>query len=244
MTTLLESFTPDMFDAIWLTLKLAVITSAILLMITLPLAWWLANWQGRLKPYLMALFALPLVLPPTVLGFYLLIAFSPDGALGQVWQSLTGHTLAFSFEGLVIGSLIYSLPFSLQPLYSNFTQLDKRFLEVAKTLGYSPFRRFTSIVLPMSKAPIMVAFALSFAHTIGEFGVVLMIGGNIPGETQVLSIALYEQVESLAYEQAHALSLGLLLFSFMLLALLYKFNSKTIGYSSGHSGHADSTRRT
>lgn len=214
-------------EAILLTLKLAFITSGLLLLIALPLAWYLANWQSKVKPLVMSVLALPLVLPPTVLGFYLLIAFSPQSALGQGWQSLTGSNLVFSFEGLVLGSVIYSLPFALQPLYSGFSQLDNRYLDVAKTLGFSASEAFIKIVLPLSKAPIVVALGLSFAHTIGEFGVVLMIGGNIPGETQVLSIALYEQVEALEYDNAHNLALALLIFSFVMLAALYRFNGTT-----------------
>ncbi len=175
-----EFFGASTLEAILLTLKLAFITSSLLLLIALPLAWFLANWQSKAKPLVMSILALPLVLPPTVLGFYLLIAFSPQSTLGQGWQSLTGSNLVFSFEGLVLGSVIYSLP-----------------------------------------------FGLSFAHTIGEFGVVLMIGGNIPGETQVLSIALYEQVEALEYESAHNLALALLVFSFVMLAALYRFNGVT-----------------
>lgn len=224
---LTEFFGASTLEAILLTLKLAFITSGLLLLIALPLAWFLAKWQSKAKPLVMSILALPLVLPPTVLGFYLLIAFSPQSALGQGWQSLTGSNLAFSFEGLVLGSVIYSLPFALQPLYSGFSQLDNRYLDVAKTLGFSVFEAFIKIVLPLSKAPIVVALGLSFAHTIGEFGVVLMIGGNIPGETQVLSIALYEQVEALEYNSAHNLALALLIFSFVMLAALYRFNGVT-----------------
>ena len=224
---LTEFFGASTLEAILLTLKLAFITSGLLLLIALPLAWFLAKWQSKAKPLVMSILALPLVLPPTVLGFYLLIAFSPQSALGQGWQSLTGSTLAFSFEGLVLGAVIYSLPFALQPLYSGFSQLDNRYLDVAKTLGFSAFEAFIKIVLPLSKAPIVVALGLSFAHTIGEFGVVLMIGGNIPGETQVLSIALYEQVEALEYSSAHNLALALLIFSFVMLAALYRFNGVT-----------------
>ncbi|APD86527.1 molybdenum ABC transporter permease subunit [Alteromonas sp. Mex14] len=222
-----EFFGASTLEAILLTLKLAFITSGLLLFIALPLAWFLANWRSKAKPFVMSIFALPLVLPPTVLGFYLLVAFSPQSALGQGWQSLTGSNLAFSFEGLVLGSVVYSLPFALQPLYSGFSQLDNRYLDVAKTLGFSPTEAFMKIVLPLSKAPIVVALGLSFAHTIGEFGVVLMIGGNIPGETQVLSIALYEQVEALEYDSAHNLSIALLAFSFLMLAALYRFNGVT-----------------
>ena len=224
---LTELFGASTLEAILLTLKLAFITSGLLLLIALPLAWFLANWQSKAKPLVMSVLALPLVLPPTVLGFYLLIAFSPQSALGQGWQSLTGSNLAFSFEGLVLGAVIYSLPFALQPLYSGFSQLDNRYLDVAKTLGFSATEAFLKIVLPLSKAPIVVALGLSFAHTIGEFGVVLMIGGNIPGETQVLSIALYEQVEALEYNSAHNLALALLIFSFVMLAALYRFNGIT-----------------
>ena len=222
-----EFFGASTLEAILLTLKLAFITSSLLLLIALPLAWFLANWQSKAKPLVMSILALPLVLPPTVLGFYLLIAFSPQSTLGQGWQSLTGSNLVFSFEGLVLGSVIYSLPFALQPLYSGFSQLDNRYLDVAKTLGFSAAEAFMKIVLPLSKAPIVVALGLSFAHTIGEFGVVLMIGVNIPGETQVLSIALYEQVEALEYESAHNLALALLVFSFVMLAALYRFNGVT-----------------
>ena len=224
---LTEFFGASTLEAILLTFKLAFITSGLLLLIALPLAWFLANWQSKAKPLVMSILALPLVLPPTVLGFYLLIAFSPQSTLGQGWQSLTGSNLVFSFEGLVLGSVIYSLPFALQPLYSGFSQLDNRYLDVAKTLGFSAAEAFMKIVLPLSKAPTVVALGLSFAHTIGEFGVVLMIGGNIPGETQVLSIALYEQVEALEYKSAHNLSLALLVFSFVMLAALYRFNGVT-----------------
>ena len=227
MSALTEFFGESSLQAILLTLKLAFITSGLLLLIALPLAWFLANWESKAKPFVMSVLALPLVLPPTVLGFYLLVAFSPQSALGQGWLSLTGSSLAFSFEGLVLGSIIYSLPFALQPLYSGFSQLDTRYLDVAKTLGFSATEAFMKIVLPLSKAPIVVALGLSFAHTIGEFGVVLMIGGNIPGETQVLSIALYEQVEALQYDSAHNLAIALLVFSFVMLAALYRFNGLT-----------------
>ena len=227
MSALTEFFGESSLQAILLTLKLAFITSGLLLLIALPLAWFLANWQSKAKPFVMSVLALPLVLPPTVLGFYLLVAFSPQSAMGQGWQSLTGSSLAFSFEGLVLGSIIYSLPFAIQPLYSGFSQLDTRYLDVAKTLGFSATEAFMKIVLPLSKAPIVVALGLSFAHTIGEFGVVLMIGGNIPGETQVLSIALYEQVEALQYNSAHNLAIALLVFSFVMLAALYRFNGLT-----------------
>lgn len=214
----------DDVSAIVLTLKLACITSAILLIIASPLAWKLSRWQHRAKHYVLAVVALPLVLPPTVLGFYLLLLFSPQSAIGQLWESLTGQQLAFSFIGLVVGSVIYSLPFAVQPLYASFLQLDGRYLDVATTLGMSKWSRFKRIVLPSCKPAFMVALGLSFAHTIGEFGVVLMIGGNIPGETQVLSIALFEHVESLNYGQAHRLAFAMLVFSFVMMAVLYRYN--------------------
>ena len=212
--------------AVALTLKLALVTSVLLMLIVTPMAWRLSRWQSAFKPLVLAIFSLPLVLPPTVLGFYLLVAFSPQSPVGEVWVSMTGETLAFSFEGLVLGSIIYSFPFALQPLYGGFVQLDSRYLEVSQSLGLNRFHTFMKVVLPLCRAPALVAFGLSFAHTIGEFGVVLMIGGNIPGETQVLSISLYEQVEALEYEQAHLLSMALLLFSFSLLVLLYRFSGK------------------
>ncbi|WP_414827762.1 molybdate ABC transporter permease subunit [Alteromonas sp. H39] len=212
--------------AISLTLKLALLTSVILLLISLPLAWWLSQWQSRAKPLVQSVIALPLVLPPTVLGFYLLLAFSPSSLPGELWQSVTGTQLAFSFSALVIGSVIYSLPFAVQPLYTAFVQLDHRYLDVAKTLGMSRFACWRHIVLPLIRPSILVAFGLSFAHTIGEFGVVLMIGGNIPGETQVLSIALYDHVEALDYQNAHTLAAALLIFSLVLLSGLYRLNRK------------------
>ncbi len=218
--------TSDDWQAVSLTLQLALLTSILLLIISLPLAWWLSQWQSRAKPLVQSVIALPLVLPPTVLGFYLLLAFSPTSLPGEIWQTVTGTQLAFSFSALVIGSVIYSLPFAVQPLYTAFVQLDSRYIDVAKTLGMSGFARWRQIVLPLIKPYILVAFGLSFAHTIGEFGVVLMIGGNIPGETQVLSIALYDHVEALDYESAHTLALVLLVFSLVLLSALYRLNRK------------------
>ena len=212
--------------AVWLTLKLAFISSAILMLIAMPLAWWLANWRHPAKPVVQALIALPLVLPPTVLGFYLLLAFSPQNWLGGAWQGLTGSQLAFSFSGLVIGSVIYSLPFAVQPMYAGFVQLDRHYLETARMLGLSRLSRAFKVILPMVRPQIITALGLAFAHTLGEFGVVLMIGGNIPGETQVLSISLYDHVESLEYGQAHQLAFGLLLFSLILMSLLYRLNRK------------------
>jgi len=208
-------------SAIYLTLKLASLTTLILLLISPPIAWWLSRSKRVFRPFVEALVALPLVLPPTVLGFYLLLSFSPNSMLGGFWLSLTGNTLAFSFSGLLIASIIYSLPFVVQPLQSAFVNLDKRYLEVGQTLGFNAFERFYRIVFPMTLPSFMIAGALGFAHTIGEFGVVLMIGGNIPGETQVLSIALFDHVETLQYDQAHLLSICLLGFSMLLLVLIY-----------------------
>lgn len=214
------------YQAIWLTLKLASLTTLVLMIIAPPLAWWLARSQVRIRPFIEALVALPLILPPTVLGFYLLIAFSPEHFLGQWWLSTYDTTLAFSFTGLLIASVIYSLPFVVQPLQSAFVHLDKHFLEVSLTLGYGKYERLYKIIFPMLLPSFIIAGALGFAHTIGEFGVVLMIGGNIPGETQVLSILLFDHVESLEYAQAHRLSFILLAFSMSVLVVIYGFLQK------------------
>ncbi|RDV24478.1 molybdate ABC transporter permease subunit [Alteromonas aestuariivivens] len=214
------------WTAVLLTLRLAATTSLMLMLVALPLAWWLAHWRHPLKNLVQSLIALPLVLPPTVLGFYLLVAFSPSHLPGQLWAGLFDSQLAFSFSGLVVGSMVYSLPFAVQPLYTAFVQLDYRYLEVSKTLGLSAFARFRRVVVPLCRPYFVVALGLTFAHTVGEFGVVLMIGGNIPGQTQVLSIALYDHVESLDYDRAHLLAFGLLVFSFVMLSLLYRFNRK------------------
>jgi molybdate transport system permease protein len=210
--------------AIILTLKLAGLTTLILLFIGTPLAWWLANSRWHGKSLIEALVALPLVLPPTVLGFYLLIAFAPDSAFSQFWVAIGGENLAFSFSALVIASVLYSLPFVVQPLQSGFQQLPRPLLETAASLGASPIDRFCSVVLPLCRSNYLVATTLGFAHTVGEFGVVLMIGGNIPGRTQVLSIALYDRVEALQYQSAHWLAGGLILFSFLVLSLVYRLN--------------------
>ncbi|MFA7555380.1 MAG: molybdate ABC transporter permease subunit [Spongiibacteraceae bacterium] len=210
--------------AIVLTLKLAAVTTLILLIIGTPLAWWLANSRIRCKPLLEAVVALPLVLPPTVLGFYLLLAFAPDSPLGQLWFNMTGQQLAFSFQALVIGSVLYSLPFVVQPLQISFEQLPKTLLEAAATMGADVKDQFISIVIPLCRRGFITAASLGFAHTIGEFGIVLMIGGNIPGETQVISIALYDKVENLQYAEAHWLAGGLVVFSLLLLALIYRGN--------------------
>lgn len=206
---------------LWLTLRLAAVTTLVLLVLGTPLAWWLARTRCRLRAVVEALVALPLVLPPTVLGFYLLIALSPQGPVGSFVQSLGGPTLAFSFTGLVIGSVIYSLPFVVQPLQNAFSGIAARTLEAAATLGASRRDRFFSIVLPQAKGGFLAAITLGFAHTVGEFGVVLMIGGNIPGVTQVLSITIYDQVEALQYSTAHLWSALLLGFAFVVLLILY-----------------------
>jgi molybdate transport system permease protein len=212
--------------ALWVTLRLAGLTTLILLLLGTPLAWWLARSRCRLRFLVEAAVALPLVLPPTVLGFYLLILLAPDGPLGSLVQALGGPTLAFSFTGLVIGSVIYSLPFVVQPLQGAFAALGPRPLEVAATLGAGPLDRFFSVAVPLARHGFITAAVLGFAHTVGEFGVVLMIGGNIPGETKVLSIAIYDHVEALAYDRAHWLAAGLLALSFVLLLAVYGVNRR------------------
>ena len=213
-------------EAIWISIKLALITMAILLLIGTPLAWWLANSSSRIKPFIEALVAMPLVLPPTVLGFYLLIILGPAGKIGSFWIDITGSSLTFSFTGLVIASVIYSLPFAVQPIQNSFESLGKKTLESASLLGASPIDIFFNIASPLSIRGYITAAVLVFAHTLGEFGVVLMVGGNIPGSTKVISIAIYENVETLNYEQAHILSLGLLIFSFVILLTVYTMNRK------------------
>lgn len=220
-------FSESDITALLLTLKLAGISTLVLILLGTPLAWWLAKSQWRLKFIVEALVALPLVLPPTVLGFYLLVVFSPQSAFGRFFESLVGQPLAFSFTGLVFGSVIYSLPFVIQPLQNAFIAVGRRPLEVAATLRASPFNRFISVVVPLAKPGFMSAAILGFAHTLGEFGVVLMIGGNIPGETQVASIAIYEHVESMQLASAHWLSAALLVISFCLLVLVYATNAKS-----------------
>ncbi len=209
---------------LWLTLHLATVTTALLLVIGTPLAWWLATTRSRARPLIEAITALPLVLPPTVLGFYLLILLSPNSTLGGAWVSMTGETLTFSFTGLVVASILYSLPFMVQPLQAAFERVGAMPMEAAATLRASRFDAFFSVAVPLSARGFLTACVLTFAHTVGEFGVVLMIGGNIPGETRVISIAIYEQVETLRYAEAHILSAGMLLFSFIVLAVVYAFN--------------------
>ncbi len=212
--------------ALWVTLRLAGLTTLILLTLGTPLAWWLAHTRWRFKFVLEALVALPLVLPPTVLGFYLLIALGPRGMIGGFLESIGGRPLAFTFAGLVVGSVFYSLPFVVQPLQNAFQAMGRRPLEVAATLGASPVDRFFSVIVPIARPGFLTAAVLGFAHTVGEFGVVLMIGGNIPGKTKVLSIAIYDHVDALEYGHAHLLSGGLLALSFLLLIAVFGLNRK------------------
>lgn len=218
--------TAEDWQAISLTIRLASLVTVILLIIATPVAWWLTTTQSKLKPIIGAIVALPLVLPPTVIGFYLLIAMGPNGPVGEFTQSLGIGTLPFTFTGLVIASVIYSFPFVVQPIQNSLEALGKRPLEVAATLGASRFDTFFTVVLPLAKPGFITATILGFAHTVGEFGVILMIGGNIPGETQVISVLIYEHVESLQYAQAHSLSAGMIIFSFIVLLILYGFNQK------------------
>ncbi|WP_045157690.1 molybdate ABC transporter permease subunit [Stutzerimonas stutzeri] len=207
--------------AIWLTFKLASVTTLILLLIGTPIAWWLARTPSRMKGPIGAVVALPLVLPPTVLGFYLLVAMGPNGFIGQFTQSLGLGTLPFTFAGLVVGSVFYSLPFVVQPLQNAFEAIGERPLEAAATLRAGPWDTFFSVVLPLARPGFITASVLGFAHTVGEFGVVLMIGGNIPGQTRVVSVQIYDHVEAMEYAQAHWLAGGMLLFSFLVLLVLY-----------------------
>ncbi len=213
-------------ESLLLSLQLASVTVVLLLLLGTPLAWWLAFGRGRWRAAVEAVVALPLVLPPTVLGFYLLLAMAPDGFLGRAWNALTGEPLAFTFSGLVIASLLYSLPFVVQPLQGAFRAMGREPLEAAWTLGSPPWRTFFNTVLPLCRHGFLTATVLAFAHTLGEFGVVLMVGGNIPGETRVVSIAIYDQVESLAWGDAHRLSALLLIFSFLVLLLVYWRNRR------------------
>ncbi|MCB1937682.1 MAG: molybdate ABC transporter permease subunit [Rhodocyclaceae bacterium] len=206
-----------MLEAIALTLKLATLSTLVLLLVGTPLAWWLARSGAVWKEAVAAVVALPLVLPPTVLGFYLLVALGPNSPLGQAATALFGHALPFSFAGLVIGSVIYSLPFVVQPVRNAFEAIGERPLEVAATLGASPWDAFCSVALPLARPGLLTGAVLGFAHTVGEFGVVLMIGGNIPGETRVLSIAIYDYVEALEWDKAHLLAAGMVAFSFVVI---------------------------
>jgi len=209
---------------IGLTLRLASVTTLLLLLIGTPIAWWLARTRSRLKVAVGAVVALPIVLPPTVLGFYLLVAMGPQGALGQLTQALGLGLLPFSFAGLVVASVLYSMPFVVQPLQQAFEAIGEATLEAAATLRAGPWDRFFSVAVPLARPGFLTATVLGFAHTVGEFGVVLMIGGNIPGQTRVISVQIYDHVEALEYAPAHALSAAMLLFSFAVLLLLYSVN--------------------
>ena len=212
--------------ALFVTLKLASISTIVLIVIGTPIAWWLSHSHWRYKYFVEAIIALPLILPPTVLGFYLLVSLGPNGPIGGLSSAMGGESLAFTFTGLVIGSVVYSMPFVIQPLQNAFSAIGQRPLEVAATLGASPIDRFFSITIPMARPGFITASVLGFAHTLGEFGVVLMIGGNIPGSTQVVSISIYDHVEALEYGQAHALSASLRLFSFVLLLIVHGANRR------------------
>lgn len=213
-------------SAILLTLKLAAITTALLMLVATPLAWWLTHTHARLRAAVTALVALPLVLPPTVLGFYLLVMLGPHGAVGHWMQQLGLSTLPFTFAGLVVGSVVFSLPFAVQPIANAFAAIGTRPLEVAATLRASPWDRFVSIAIPLARPGFITAAVLAFAHTVGEFGVVLMLGGNIPGQTRVLSVAIYDHVEALEYADAHLLSAGLVAFSFLVLLMLGRYSGQ------------------
>jgi molybdate transport system permease protein len=214
------SLTSADFAAIWLTLQLASLTTVLLLVIGTPIAWWLARTRSRLKGPVAAVVALPLVLPPTVIGFYLLITLGPHGFIGQITQSLGLGILPFSFAGLVVGSVFYSMPFVVQPIQNAFEAIGERPLEVAATLRASPLDTFFSVALPMARPGFLTAAILGFAHTIGEFGVVLMIGGNIPDKTRVVSVQIFDHVEAMEYAQAHWLAGGMVVFSFVILLVL------------------------
>ena len=214
------------FGPLWLSAQLAFVTTIILIVLGAPLAWWLSQTRSRMQPAVQAVVAMPIVLPPTVLGFYLLIVLGPNGAIGSWWVKLTGDTLTFSFTGLVIASCIYSLPFAVQPMQNAFESLPKKNLEAAWTLGASKLDAFFSVAVPLSVRGFVSAVVLAFAHTLGEFGVVLMVGGNIPGETRVVSIAIYDHVETLNYAAAHQLSLALIVFAFVTLFSMFLINRR------------------
>jgi len=212
------------FSAIIVTIKLAIISTSILILIGTPIAWWLSQTKFKFKAVFEAIIALPLILPPTVLGFYLLITLGSNGPIGKLLEALGGSSIAFTFTGLVVGSVIYSMPFVVQPLQNSFSSVGRKPLEVAATLGASKIDRFFSVAIPLSRSGFITAAVLGFAHTVGEFGVVLMIGGNIPGETGVVSIAIYDHVEAMEYRQAHWLAGGLLATSFLMLLFVYIIN--------------------
>jgi molybdate transport system permease protein len=208
-------------EALWLTLRLAVGTTAILLLVALPLAWWIASGRGAGRALVQAVVALPLVLPPTVLGFYLLVALGPLSAPGRMLVRVLGHPLAFSFSGLLVGSVLYSLPFAVQPLVAGFGAVERSYIEMAAGLGASPWRTFWSVVLPLTRGSLLTSAVLTFTHTVGEFGVVLMLGGNIPGATRTLAISLYDQVQDFNYAAANRTAAVLLVVSLAALVAIY-----------------------
>jgi len=214
------------WQAFWLTIRLAVLVAAVLAILGLPIAYWIAYSRWRWRFLAEAVVALPIVLPPTVLGFYVLVALGSRGPLGRWWQTLTGHTLAFTFAGLVIGSIIYSLPFAVQPFAASFALVDRRLMAASATLGASRLQTFFRVILPLSLPGLVTGIALSFAHTMGEFGVVLMVGGNIPGVTRTVSIDIYDQVQAFNYASANRTALLLLVISFAVLSLVYGVNRK------------------
>ncbi len=214
------------FGPLWLSAQLAFVTTVILILLGAPIAWWLSQTRSRWQPVVQAIVAMPIVLPPTVLGFYLLVVLGPHGAIGGWWVRVTGDALTFSFAGLVIASCIYSLPFAVQPMQNAFESLPRKNIEAAWTLGASKLDAFLSVAVPLSTRGFVSAIVLSFAHTLGEFGVVLMVGGNIPGETRVVSIAIYDHVETLNYAAAHRLSLVLMLFAFVTLFGMFLINRR------------------
>lgn len=215
------------WDAFWLTIRLATIVSSVLFAIGIPIAYWIASSRWRWRFLVEAGVALPIVLPPTVLGFYVLVALGSRSPLGRWWEAVTGHTLAFTFEGLVIGSLLYSLPFAVQPFAASFGAVDPKLLRASASLGASPVETFRRVVLPLSKAGLITGFTLSFAHTLGEFGVVLMVGGNIPGVTRTISMNIYDQVQAANYSNANGTALSLLVISFVLLSIVYGLNRRS-----------------
>ncbi len=228
-----------MWTALWLSFRLAAIVSVLLVILGIPLALWIAYSRARWKFLVEAIVGLPIVLPPTVLGFYLLVAMGPRSPVGAWWIRATGHPLAFTFTGLVVGSVVYSLPFAVQPFAAGFAAVDRALMDAAATLGSSRWRTFLRVVLPLSTTGLITGIALSFAHTLGEFGVVLMIGGNIPGETQTVSIAIYDRVQALEYAAANEASLVLLAVSFVVLSIVYalnrKMNAASVGAAAGQN---------
>ncbi len=213
-------------SSVFVTLKLAVSATAILMLIATPLAWWLANTRSRIKPVVEAITALSLVLPPTVLGFYLLILFNPESPIGSGWVKLTGDTLAFSFTGILVAAILHSFPFAVQPLQAAFEKVGRRAMETAASLGAKPLDAFFTVAVPLAKRGFLTGGVLAFAHSVGEFGIILMVGGNIPGRTRVISIDIYTSVETLDYQRAHLLSLGTLAFAFLAMMLLFVVNRR------------------